>query len=165
MHSWCVESQKWVEKFFHRWTSEKIPFLYFFLHKSLIWQTLGHVTKKFSYRHFHNASKECFWPKNFLNFMHRFKSAILAIFQFCQNGTFEPVHEIQNFFWPKAFFWSIMKMGIRKNIHNLSQGPPNPGFMQEKVQKGDFLKKPSRKLKNIFCFRFEWIPQRLGTPN
>ena len=78
--------------------------------------------------------------------MHRFKSAILAIFQFCQNGTFEPVHEIQKFFWPKAFFWSIMKMGIRKNIHNLSQGPPNPGFMQEKVQKGDFLKKDSQKL-------------------
>ena len=26
------------------------------------------------------------------------------VFQFCQNGTFEPVHEIQNFFWPKAFF-------------------------------------------------------------
>ena len=32
----------------------------------------------------------------------------------------------------------------------MTQGPPNPGFMQEKVQKGDFLKKPSRKLKNIF---------------
>ena len=30
--------------------------------------------------------------------MHRFKSAILAIFQFFQNGTFEPVHEIQHFF-------------------------------------------------------------------
>ena len=39
-----------------------------------------------------------------------------------------------------------MKMGIRKNIHNLSQGPPNPGFIQEKVQKGDFLKKDSREL-------------------
>ena len=39
-----------------------------------------------------------------------------------------------------------MKMGIRKNIHNLSQGPPNPGFIQEKVHKGDFLKKPSREL-------------------
>ena len=26
------------------------------------------------------------------------------------------------------------------------QGPPNPGFMQEKVQKWDFLKKPSREL-------------------
>ena len=29
--------------------------------------------------------------------MHRFKNAILAIFQFFQNGTFEPVHEIWNF--------------------------------------------------------------------
>ena len=77
---------------------------YFFQHKSWIWQTLGHVTKKFLYRHFHNASKQCFWPKIFLNFMHRFKSAILAKMKNCQNGTFEPVHEIQKFFWPKAFF-------------------------------------------------------------
>ena len=70
--------------FFHHWISEKIPFLYFFLHKSWIWQNLGHVTKKFSYRHFHNASKECFWPKFFLNFMHGFKSAILAKMKNCQ---------------------------------------------------------------------------------
>jgi hypothetical protein len=35
-----------------------------------------------------------------------------------------------------------MKMAIRKN--NLSQGLPNQGLMQEKVQKGDFLKKPSK---------------------
>jgi hypothetical protein len=28
------------------------------------------------------------------NLLHGFKSAILAIFHFCQNGTFEPVHEI-----------------------------------------------------------------------
>jgi hypothetical protein len=41
-------------------------------------------------------------------------------------------------------------MAIRKNIHNLSQGPPNPGFMQKEVQKGDFLKKDSREL--IFFF-------------
>ena len=27
------------------------------------------------------------------------------------------------------------------------QGPPNPRLIQEKVQKGDFLKKPSRELK------------------
>ena len=32
----------------------------------------------------------------------------------------------------------------------MTQGPPNPGFMQEKVQKGDFLKKPSWKLKKFF---------------
>ena len=97
--------------------------------------------------------------------MHGFKSAILAIFQFCQNGTFEPVHEIRNFFQPKAVFWSIMKMTIRKSIHNLSQGPPNPGFMQKKVQKGDFLKKDSQELKNLFCFRFLWISGRSGTLN
>ena len=71
--------------------------------------------------------------------MPRFKCAILAIFQFCQNGTFEAVHEIQIFLGPKTFFWSIMKMAIRKNFHNLSQGPQNPGFMQKKVQiKGIF---------------------------
>mgnify|MGYP001229335960 CR=1 FL=1 len=79
--------------------------------------------------------------------MPRLKSAILTIFQFCQNGTFEPVHEIQNNFWPKTFFRSIMKMLIRKNIRNLSQGSPNPGFMQKKVQKGDYLKKDSQELK------------------
>ena len=42
-----------------------------------------------------------------------------------------------------------MKMGIRKNTHNMSQGPPNPGFIQEKVQKGDFLKKDSQEFKKI----------------
>ena len=47
--------------------------------------------------------KNAFGKKN-LNFMQGFKSAIFAIFQFCQNGTFEPVHEIQNCFWPKSFF-------------------------------------------------------------
>jgi hypothetical protein len=59
------------------------------------------------------------------------------------------VHEIQKIFLPKAF----LKMAIRKNIHNLSQGPPNPVFMQKKGQKGDFLKKDSREL-IFFCFRF-----------
>ena len=38
-------------------------------------------------------------------------------------------------------------MPIRKNIHKMPQGQPNPGFMQEKVQKGDFPEKPSRELK------------------
>ena len=32
----------------------------------------------------------------------------------------------------------------------MSQGLVNPGFMQEKVQKGDFLKKDLRELN--FCF-------------
>ena len=42
-----------------------------------------------------------------------------------------------------------MKMLKTKNIQNMSQGPPNPGFMQEEVQKGDFLQKLSREL-NFF---------------
>ena len=48
--------------------------------------------------------KESFSQKFFLNFMHGFKSAIFAIFPFCQNGTFEPMHEIQKKIWPKDFF-------------------------------------------------------------
>ena len=54
-------------------------------------------------------------------------------------------------FNPCMKFEIIMKMAIRKNIHNMPQGRPNLGFMQKKVQKGDFLKKP---LENNFYFRF-----------
>ena len=101
----------------------------------------------------------------FFNFMHGFKSAILAKMKNCQNGTFEPVHEIQKFFWPKVFFWSIMKVVIRNFFRIMSQGPPNPGFMQEKVQKGDFLKKPSWQLKFFCSFRFLWISRKPGKLN
>ena len=85
--------------------------------------------------------------------MHGFKSAILAKMKNSQNGTFEPVHEIKNFFWPKLFLWSIMKVAIIF-FRIMPQGPPNPGFMQEKVEKGDFLKKPSQELNLFYCFRF-----------
>ena len=70
--------------------------------------------------------------------MHGVKSAILAKMKNCQNGTFEPVHEIQNYFWPKPFFWNIMKMAIGNFFRNMSQGLPNPGFMQKKYKKGIF---------------------------
>ena len=52
-------------------------------------------------------------------------------------------------------------MGIRKNIHNLTKGPPNPGFMQEKVQKGDFLKKDSREFKNFLVLGSYEFPEGL----
>jgi hypothetical protein len=45
-----------------------------------------------------------------------------------------------------------MKMAIRKNIPKMSQGPPNPGFMQEKVKKGDFLKKALTRIEKLFLF-------------
>ena len=36
---------------------------------------------KVTWWHFQSTSKEVIWPKNFLNYMHGLKSAILAIFQ------------------------------------------------------------------------------------
>ena len=83
--------------------------------------------------------------------MHGFKSAILASFPFWQNRTFEPVDEIQKFFWPKDFFWGIMKVPFTKTICNLFQGPPNPVFRSVKVQIGTFFKKDSQDFKNSFC--------------
>ena len=72
------------------------------------------------------------------------------------------MHRFKSAIWPKAFFCSIMKMATKKI--SMFQGPPNPGLMQEKVQKGVFLMKPSREL--IFvCFRFLKIPQRPGMLN
>ena len=50
-----------------------------------------------------------------------------------------------------------MKM-IRKNIHNMPQGPPNPGFMQEKVQKGDFLKKALARIEKLLLFQVPMNP-------
>ena len=52
--------------------------------------------------------------------------------------------------------------GNKKNNYNLSQDPPNQGFMQKKVQKGDFLKKPSGELKNIFVLGIPPTPGRLN---
>ena len=97
--------------------------------------------------------------------MHRFKSAILAIFQFWQNGTFELMHEIQKKFWSKDFFWSIRKVPFTKNISNMCQGPRNPGFRSVRVQNWDFLKKDSQDFKNSFQFGFLWIPSKTGKQN
>ena len=55
------------------------------------------------------------------------------------------MHEIWNFLGAKIFF-----LKQYENVNNMSQGLPNLGSMQEKVQKVDFLKKSSREL--IFCF-------------
>ena len=77
--------------------------------------------------------------------MHGFKSAILAEWKNCLNGTFEPVHEIQKMFGQKTSLEAFTK-----NIYNLFQGPPNPGFRSVKVQTETFLKKDSRDFKIFF---------------
>ena len=79
--------------------------------------------------------------------MQGFKSAILPELKTCQNGTFEPLHEIQKIFWPRHYFWSIMKMAFTKHVANISKGPPNPGYSSVKVENWDFLKKDSQDFK------------------
>ena len=79
-----------------------------------------------------------FLAKKKFQFLRRVQT--LAKLKYCQNCTFEPLHEIQKFWGPKAFFWSIMKVAFDKNIHKISQGPPNPWFRSAKVQNEDFLK-------------------------
>ena len=106
--------------------------------KSWIWWILEHVRNIFCKYHFHNTSKEVFQPKKILNSTHGFKSAILAKLKNCQNGTFEPMHEIQNFFWPKAFFWSIMKMAIRKKFKTCPRVRQIQDLCRKKYKKGIF---------------------------
>ena len=65
--------------------------------------------------------------------MHGVKGAILAIFQFWPNGTFEPVHGIQ-IFLDQKISCSVTKMTFTNNIPNMSQGPPNPGFRSVRVE-------------------------------
>ena len=47
-----------------------------------------------------------------------------------------------------------MKVPFTKNIHNLFQGPQNPGFRSVKVQTETFLKKDSQDFKNSFYLGF-----------
>ena len=99
---------------------EKSVNLYFDWPKSWIWRTLEQITNNFSKWHFYNASKEVFWPKKFLNFMHGFKSAILAEWKNCQNGTFEFTRSWSlsfsnmTIFWQKTSFEALWKCHFQK---------------------------------------------------
>ena len=93
---------------------EKSLSLYFDWPKSWIWWTLEQVMDIFCIWHFHNASKEVFWPNFFLNFMHGFKSAILAKWKNCQNGTFEPCMKFKKFYGQKTSFEALWKCHLQK---------------------------------------------------
>ena len=76
-----------------------------------------HQKKSFGQKKFWiscTGSKVPFWQ-----FFH---SAKMALLNLCMK------------FCPKDFFWGTMKVPFTKNIHNLFQGPPNPGFRSVKVQ-------------------------------
>ena len=48
--------------------------------------------------------------------------------------------KFKRFFGQKYSFEALRKCHLEKNIHNMPQGPPNPGFMQEKSTKRGFSK-------------------------
>ena len=72
--------------------------------------------------HVQNTSKEVFRTKKVFNSMYRFKSAILAIFQFWQNGTFELMHGIQIIFDKKTFFESRMMVSQSRKLRFSQKG-------------------------------------------
>ena len=82
--------------------------------------------------------------------MYGFKSASLAEWKNCQNGTFAPVHEIQKFFLPKDFFRGIMKVPFTKDIHKFFQGPQIQDVGQSKYKLRLFSKRTHRISKILF---------------
>ena len=79
-------------------------------------------------------------------------------------------------FLPIVFFWSIMKLLIVKifrkcpRVHQIHNHRGNVDAMSiikvsQRTKRGFFLKKPSRDLKNYFCFGWVWIPQTPGRVN
>ena len=114
-------------------------------------------------RPWNNASKEVFWPKNVWISCTGSRGAILSIFPFSQNGTFETVHEIQIFGGPKVIFSeSLRKMARRFFLWHVSRSPKSRIYAGKGTKRG-FSKKA---LVRIFfccccCFRCIWIPQIL----
>ena len=92
--------------------------------------------------HFHNASKEDFWPKIF-EFDVGVQMCYFGNYFISAKMTLMNLSKKLNFFWP--FLWSIMKAAFSKNIHKMFRDLVNPWFMSDKVQIKDFLKK-SRKI-------------------
>ena len=79
---------------FSRWLFQKIPFLYISCTNPGFGRPWGMLLIFFLIGIFIMLQKNTFGQKKISNFMHRFKSAILEKLKNCQNGTFEPVHEI-----------------------------------------------------------------------
>ena len=96
---------------------------------------------------------KAFRPKNF-KFHAEVKKCHFGNFSFLAKWHFWTCAWNSKFFLAKSILLKDYENKNKKKFHNLPQGPPNLGFMQEKVQKGDFPKKPFRELKNYFCFRF-----------
>ena len=86
----------------------KSPFCTFFYINTGFGGPWVMIRKKFFIAIFIMLQKNTFGQKKFEN------HAILAEMKNCQNGTFEPVHEIQNFFFDKSILLNPYESGIKK---------------------------------------------------
>ena len=85
--------------------------------------------------------------------MHGLKSAILAEWKNCQNGTFEPVHEIQKkIFCQKTSFEALIKCHLQKIFITFARVRQIQGLGQSKYKLRLFSKKSLKKL--IFFLKF-----------
>ena len=109
-----------------------------FFHKIVINSLLGHVRNIFCKCHLHNASKKVFWPKKF------WIPCSGPKVPFCQNWK-------KN--WPKDFCEAIWSWHV-KNISNMSQGLPNPGFRSVRVKTEIFSKRTHKISKFLFNVGF-----------
>ena len=75
----------------------------------------------------------------------------MQCFSLSQNWDEENQHRKKN--------WSASKVPFRDFIQNMSQAPSKCLSKWIKVDKWDYLKNPSHKLKNYFCLGFLWIPR------
>ena len=118
--------------------SEKISVPYSDWPKSWIWRTVGHVRDIFCKCHLHNASNRFFWIP-----CTGTKVLFWQLFNYGKVALLNPCMEFKSFLGQKTSFT------FSKVTPNMSQGPPNPGFMSVKVENWDFFKKDSQDLKDI----------------
>ena len=93
--------------------------------------------------------------------MHGFKSAILAKIKNCQNGTFEPVHEIQFFFLAKNILLKHYENGDKKKYSQLVPGSTKSRIYAGKSTKRGFSKKGLARIFFFSCLGFYESPEGL----
>ena len=84
--------------------------------------------------------------------MHRFKSAIFAKLKNCRNGTFKPVHEIQNFFLAKIIVLKYYENGNKNFFSYHNPGSAKSRIYAGKSTKRGFSKKALTEIEKYFLF-------------
>jgi hypothetical protein len=93
-----------------------------------------------------------FLAEKISTFMHGFKSAILAKLKNCQNGTFEPGHEIQKNFLTRSILLKHYGNGNKNFFSQLVPGSSKSRNYAGKSTKKGFSKKGLARINFFFLF-------------